>query len=150
VDEKTAAAIATLRELWGLDPKTDEYNLVLGVVPSGPDEIAMLTSSMLDLMRDISALMDVPDEHVAQGQTAPTFHLPLEAPDGGRAPLQVELHWSRPGDAFVAVHKDGWWYCIARNDLRSKRVLLLLNILFQLAEGGEQTGGPVVTVPAGG
>jgi hypothetical protein len=36
------------------------------------------------------------------------------------------------------------------NDLRSKRVLMLLNVLFQLSEGGERAGGPVVTVPAGG
>jgi len=150
VDDKTAEAIATLREIWGLNPTTDEYRLVLGVVPRGPDEIAILTSSMLDLMRDISTHLDVPPEHVAQGQTEATFELPPEAPYGGRAPVRVELHRDRPSDAFVAVKKDGWWYSIARNDLRSKRVLLLLNVLFQLAESGDQAGGPIVTVPAGG
>jgi len=91
-----------------------------------------------------------PPEHVAQGQTEATFELPPEAPYGGRAPVRVELHRDRPSDAFVAVKKDGWWYSIARNDLRSKRVLLLLNVLFQLAESGDQAGGPIVTVPAGG
>ncbi len=149
-DDKTAQAIATLREIWGLNRKTDEYRLVLGVVSRSSDEVAMLTSSMLDLMRDISALMDVPPEHVAQGQTEPTIYLPPEAPYGGRAPVRVQLHRDRPSDAFVAVKKDGCWYSIARNDLRSKRVLLLLNVLFQLAEGGDHAGGPVVTVPAGG
>lgn len=150
VDEKTKEAIATLRELWDLDPGTKEYRLVLGVVPRDRQEIAVLTSSMLDLMRDIAGLIDVPPEHVADGQTAPTFKLPPEAPYRGRAPISLTLQRERPGNAFVAVEKDGWWYSIAMNDSRSKRVLLLLNVLFQLAESGEPSGGPVITVPAGG
>jgi len=149
-DEKTAQAIDTLRQLWGLNPRTDEYRLVLGVVPRNPEEIAMLTSSMLDLMRDIAALIEVPAEHVARGESEPTVRLPAEAPYGGRAPIRIQLHRDRPTDAFVAVRKDDWWYSIARNDLRSKRVLLLLNVLFQLAESGELPAGPVITVPAGG
>jgi len=150
VDDKTAGAIATLREIWNVDPGTNEYRVVLRVVPRDRKEIAVLTSSMLDLMRDIAALMEVPPEHVTQGDAAPAFKLPPEAPYGGRAPISVQLHRDRPGNAFVAVNKDGWWYSIAMNDQRSKRVLLLLNVLFQLAESGEHPGGPVVTVPAGG
>jgi len=149
-DEKTAKAIATLRELWDLDPGTNEYRMVLRVIPRNRREIAVLTSSMLDLMRDVASLMEVPPDHVAGGQTAPTFKLPSEAPYGGRAPISIQLDRERPGDAFVSVQKDGWWYSIATNDQQSKRVLLLLNVLFQLAESGEYPGGPVVTVPAGG
>jgi len=149
-DERTTKAIATLRELWDLDPGTNEYRMVLRVIPRNRREIAVLTSSMLDLMRDVAALMEVPPEHVKGGQTAPTFKLPSEAPYGGRAPISVQLDRERPGNAFVAVQKDGWWYSIATNDQRSKRVLLLLNVLFQLAESGEYPAGPVVTVPAGG
>jgi len=150
VDDKTKDAIATLRELWGLNPKINEYRLVLRVVQRNPEEIAVLTSSMLDLMRDVAGLIEVPPEHVAEGRTAPTFKLPPEAPYGGRAPISLQLQRQRPGDAFVAVEKDGWWYSISTSDSRSKRVLMLLNVLFQLAEGGEQPGGPVITVPAGG
>ena len=149
-DEKTAQAIETLRELWGLNLRTDEYLLVLGTVPRSAEEIAMLTTSMLDLMRDLAALIEVPAEHVARGESEPTVRLPAEAPYGGRAPIRIQLHRDRPTDAFVAVRKDDWWYSIARNDLRSKRVLLLLNVLFQLAESSELPAGPVITVPAGG
>jgi hypothetical protein len=150
VDERTKKAIATLREIWDLDPGTNEYSVVLQVIPRNRKEIAVLTSSMLDLMRDVAALMEVPAEHVVQGQTSPTFKLPPEAPYGGRAPIRVQLSRERPGDAFVTVRKEGWWYSIAENDQQSKRVLLVLNVLFQLAESGEYPAGPVVTVPAGG
>ena len=109
----------------------------------------MMTSSMLDLMRDIASLIDVPPEHVAQGKTEASLVLPTEVPHAGRAPVQVRWGQNRPSDAFVAVQKDGWWYSISRTDRRSKRVLMLLNILFQLSEAGEQSRGPVVTVPAG-
>jgi len=149
-DEKAERAIDTLRELWRLNPRIDEYRLVLGVVPRNPEEIAMLTSSMLDLMRDIAALIEVPPEHVTQGQTETTVRLPAEAPNGGRAPILVRLHRERPADAFVAVRKDDWWYSVAKSDPKSKRVLLLLNVLFHLAESGELPAGPLITVPAGG
>lgn len=149
-DRETLAAIATLKTLWGLDPSKDEYKIVRGVVPRDTDEIAILTSSMLDLMQDVSGFIDVPPDYVEQGRSEPTLRLPAEAPYGGRAPIRVQLDRERPADAFVAVRKDGWWYSIASNDLRSKRVLFLLNVLFQLAEGGEQPAGPVVTIPAGG
>jgi len=150
VDEKTEQAIATLRELWKLNPRTDEYRLVGGMVPRSPDEIAVLTSSMMDLMRDISTLIELPAEHVEAGKIEPTFRLPPDAPHGGRAPIRLRLDRERPRDAFVAVNKDGWWYSIGETDQRSKRVLLLLNVLFQLAEGGDHPVGPVITVPAGG
>jgi hypothetical protein len=150
LDEKTAAAIATLKRIWGLNPKISEYRLVPGVVPRNADEIAVLTSSMLDLMRGTAALMEVPPQHVKEKRTAQTFKLPPNAPYGGRASISLHLARERPRDAFVAVQKDGWWYSIAMNDLRSKRVLMLLNVLFQLSDGGEHTGGPIVTVPASG
>ncbi len=150
VDPKTAAAISTLRALWDLDPGISEYRLALRVVPQNRQEIAVLTSSMLDLMQGVAAIMEVPPEHVAQGKTAPTFELPPEAPYEGRAPISVQFSREQPTGAFVAVEKEGWWYSIAENDQRSKRVLLLLNVLFQLAESGEPPARPVVTVPAGG
>jgi len=149
-DERTAKAVATLQEMWNLDPGANEYRLVLQVIPRNREEIAVLTSSMLDLMRDVASLMEVPTENVAGGQTAPTLNLPSEAPYSGRAPISVHLNRERPGDAFLSVKKDGWWYSIASNDQRSKRVLMILNILFQLAESGEYPAGPVVTVPTGG
>jgi hypothetical protein len=149
-NETTLQAIATLRKIWGLRPETDEYGLVFGLVPHSSDEIAILTSSMLDLMRDIATFIEVPPEHVAQGLSESTLKLPPEAPYAGRAPIQVQLDRDRPPNAFVAVKKDGWWYSIGKADLRSKRVLLLLNVLFQLAEGGGPSGAPIVTVPAGG
>jgi hypothetical protein len=149
-DDETRRAIETLREVWGIDPDAAEYRVVLRVVPRDEREIAVLTTSMLDLMHDIARLMEMPPEHVESGHTAPTVVLPRESPFEGRPPISVTLGHERPGDAFVAVRKDGWWYSIARDDRRSKRVLLLLNILFQLSESGDARDDPVITVPAGG
>ena len=109
LDDKTAAAIATLQRIWGLNPKLSEYRLVPGVVPRNANEIAILTSSMLDLMQATARFMEVPPGQVKEGKSAQTLKLPPEAPYGGRAPISLQLNRERPRDAFVAVQKDGWW-----------------------------------------
>ena len=79
------------------------FRLVLGVVPRNPDEIAMLTRSMPDLMLVTANFIEVPPEHVAQGHGESTLTLPPGAPRAGPAPITVQLGQDRPGDAFVAV-----------------------------------------------
>jgi len=147
-DTQTAKAIMELRKLWGLDPNISEYRLLFGLIPDKPNEIAVLTSSILDLLRDLAAFIEVPPEHIADGQTSATIKLP---PDAwlGRPPIRVQVASERPDNAFIAVEKDAWWYWISKNSLRSKRVFTLLTILLQLADTGDKATGPPVTIGLG-
>jgi hypothetical protein len=56
----------------------------------------------------------------------------------------------RPHDAEVAVSHRGYWFHIARNDVDSRAVLAVLEILFGLQESDGRSVGPLLTVPLGG
>ena len=54
----------------------------------------------------------------------------------------------QPPDAYAAVPYKGYWYWIDDTDAASKRTFTFLMILFSLAETGQSTAAPVVTVPS--
>jgi len=149
VDPQTAEAIRFLRSLWKLNPELDDYKLVNGTIPSGPDEIAILTTSMYDLMRKFASHIDVPPEHVKNGQTVASAQFPPEAPLKS-PPIRVTATSSRPKNAFVAVQRDGWWFSIDKNDYTSKQAFANLNMLLELTNTEGKSSGPLITIGAGG
>lgn len=51
-------------------------------------------------------------------------------------------------NCYVAVPYKGYWYWIDETDVESKRIFTFLLILFSLAETGQSSAAPVVTVPS--
>ena len=72
-----------------------------------------------------------------------------QAGDAEAKPL-VRIHSATeaPTDAYTAVAYKGHWYWIDDTDIASKRTFTFLMILFSLAETGQSTAAPVVTVPS--
>jgi hypothetical protein len=68
------------------------------------------------------------------------------APD--KSPAQIHAGTDAPADAYVAVQYKGYWHWIDDTDIASKRIFTFLMILFSLAETGQTTAAPVVTVPS--
>ena len=50
----------------------------------------------------------------------------------------------------MAVHYRGYWFYIAPNDVNSRAVLAILEILFALQESDGKSVGPLLTLPLGG
>lgn len=121
-------------------------------VPVG-DTIYLNLRSVLQIMTFLSKGVCVPEEHVVKG-VAPT----TPGPDGrpfnwtrvtaGNFFVASQKH--RPHDAEVAVAYRGYWFYIPRQDVNSRSVLAVLEILFSLQESDEKAGGPVLTLPVGG
>ena len=59
--------LAFLQDILGLDPDVTEYQLSYGRVPDGPNEIRVMTSSILQIMNELAWRIDVPPEHVDAG-----------------------------------------------------------------------------------
>jgi hypothetical protein len=123
-----------------------------GAPPVG-DTIFLNLRSVLQIMTFLSKGVSVPEEHVACGVAPMT-----PGPDGtlfdwtrvtaGNFFVASQKH--RPHDAEVAVPYRGYWFYIPCQDVDSRSVLAVLEIILALQESDEKAGGPVLTLPVGG
>ena len=119
----------------------------------GNDTIYLNLRSILQIMTFLSKGVCVPEEHVLSGIVPMT-----PGPDGqpfdwtqvtaGNFRVHAQKH--RPHNAEVAVQYRGYWFFIAANDVNSRAVLAILEILFALQESDGRTAGPLLTLPLGG
>ena len=138
-----------VRKLLGINPQTDEFDVVYGSVAANDKEIALLTRSVLEIITDLSSYIDVPAAKVEQKRTFPS---PApELVNGAAVPALMRILSSpqKPDDAFAAVPYGQDWYWIDDKDFASKRLFSFIMFLFTLTDTGEKQGAPIVTIPAG-
>ena len=83
-------------------------------------ELAVNSRSMLQIMLEFAAVVQVPVSDVAQGKATPGIvDTAMEgAPNG--PPLRVLVAEKQPQDAYVAAQYHGKWFWIADTDIQSK------------------------------
>jgi hypothetical protein len=121
--------------------------------PKINDTVYMNLRSVLQIMTFLSKGVSVPEEHVIAGIAPMTI-----GPDGElfdwttvtAGHFQVYAQKHRPKCAEVAVHYRGYWFYIAADDVRSRAVLNILEVLFALQESDGKNVGPLLTLPLGG
>ena len=116
---------------------------------SGKDnELAMLTRSMLQIMLELGAIVQVPASDVSEGRAAPG--LVIDQTGEALAPpmLQIMSSDTPPGEAYVSVPYKNRWFWIADTDIRSKYTFGFVMLLFSISDTGVRGPAPVVTVPA--
>ena len=116
---------------------------------SGKDnEIDMKTRSMLEIMLEFAATVQVPETDVVDGKaSAGAVSSRPEQPLSG-PPIRILVGDTAPKDAFVAAQYDGRWFWIADTDIQSKSTFAIVMLLFSISETGVKGGAPVVTIPA--
>ena len=146
-DPAIEALSAEVRKLLRLDPQAKEFNVLYGSIPKDDKEIAILTRSLLQVIVDISAGIEVPAAHVEQKRVGPTYV--EEAVKDGRILPLVRIHSSskKPDDAFVSIPYRDSHFWIDDRDLMSKKIFSFLMFVFTLVETGEKGTAPIVTVP---
>ena len=117
------------------------------------DTIYLNLRSVLQIMTFLSKGVCVPVEHIANGEAPTTV-----GPDGqpfdwttvtaGNFFIASSKHC--PKDAEVKVCYRGYWFYIPKNDVNSRAVLAVLEMLFSLQESNDRQSGPVLTLPVGG
>src|SRR5512136_1841562 len=102
-DPAIEALSAEVRKLLGLDPLGKEFSVVYGAVSKDDKEIAILTRSILEVIIDLSADIEVPAAHVKEKRVGPT-HVEEAVKDGRVLPLvRIKSSSGKPDDAFVSV-----------------------------------------------
>lgn len=146
--DAVAADIRFMRDALGIAPDVREMRLTFGSLRSGGGEIALFTRSIMEILVELSAGVEVPAQHIAEGRAR---NMAAPAPDSDpRAYPVARIHVSslRPEDAFSAVHYRNHWFWIDDRDLASKRVFTFLRMFSSIAETGVTPQLPVLTIPA--
>ena len=132
-----------LQDALDLDPEVDNYHLLYGLVPDKKNQIAVLTSSILEIINELAWRVDIPPEHVEEGRTGTTFR--DDDPDA--TPLiTVKYSEDKPDDSYVAVKVRDYWFYIDDRDVISKRTFAMVQIILSLTDSGDTPKGPVVTI----
>jgi hypothetical protein len=101
---------------------------------------------MMEIMLQLGFGIDLPPAHAASGRALPGQWQPGDAQ--AQPLVHIRSGTEAPADAYAAVPYKGYWYWIDDSDIASKRIFTFLMILFSLAETGQPTAAPVVTVPS--
>jgi len=146
--EKSRAAMREIKRLLGLDPAANEFKVVMSAVPHGNREIAMVTRSMLEVLRDISFGIEAPEEDVREGQVSRSHTAPFAAPnEDAMTLLRIKSSPERPSAAFVAIPYNGHWFWIDSRDRVSKNLFSFILLLFTFVEPGSEKISPVLSIP---
>ena len=143
----TQDAIRELRVLLHLNPDATEFKLVYAPLPSSDTEIAVLTRSIVGLIANLAAQVEVPPEDLVRHRAFPGFEANHDVPN--IVPL-IRIHSSntKPADAFVRIYYRNTWFWIDDGDLDSKHVFAQLMQLFTMADtGAREQSLPVITIP---
>lgn len=144
LDPDLAEELAQVRRTLKLDPARGDFRVAFGAAASQPNEIAVLSRSVLRVLSELATHVHPPPEHVASGIVPDLGAVPHDP----QAPLQVYSSPTPPVDPFVAVCYEGYWFWIDKSDFRSKRTLSYLLVLLALADTGAKESLPVITISA--
>lgn len=145
-DRHSGEQIRYLREALGLDPAVKEFILTFGSIQRGPREISVLSRSVLEILIELSAGVEVPEQHLQEKRAR---ILPRPRGDDRVQPLaHIHSGVERPADAFAAVRYRNYWFWIDDRDLYSKRAFTFLMMFSSIAETGIAPQAPIITIPA--
>jgi hypothetical protein len=128
-----------------LKSREGEIILSYGPVQQQSNELAVLSRSMIEIMVEMSADIEVPVAHVQNGRTYANTSYALG--NKNAASPKIYSGASAPADAFAKIRYRDAWYWIADTDFYSKRSLTLMLLFFSLAETGVVPAAPLLTIP---
>jgi hypothetical protein len=148
VDEATEAEAREVRKLLGLSSETREFSVVFGAIQKDDREIAMLTRSMLEILGEASAGVEVPASDVQEGRVIAHAEESGPGEEAKRPRLRIRSSPEKPAqqDTYASVRYRGRWFWVDDRDMQSKRGMGFLLTLFTLAETGTTASPPVLTI----
>jgi hypothetical protein len=141
------AATVELRRLLHLSPDATEFKIVPAPLPSSDTEVAVMTRSIIGILQNMAAEVEVPPEDLTQHRAVSGFDAGHTLP--GIVPM-IRIHSAKnkPADFFVCIRYRETWFWIDDRDLPSKRSFAQLMQAFTMADTGVKENLPVVTIPS--
>ena len=149
VTPEVEQSIETALRILKLPRDLRECSIVYARLPKSDDEIAILSRSMYNILKEYSADVQVPEVHIAEKRAAIGAEV-LEIPeDLSEFYIKVYSRVKKPEDYHVAIPYHDYWFWIEDRDIQSKNIFSFILLLFTLAGSEKQLLSPVITIPAG-
>jgi hypothetical protein len=147
LDPEVQRDIEFVRKTLNLKSENGEVLLNNSALQQSPNELAVLSRSMIEIMSELSSDIEVPAEDASDGRTYATPEPPANASPYDQPRVRIHSGSSPPGDAFTSARYRDHWYWVSDQDFDSKRSLTFLLLFFSLAETGVVPEAPVLTIP---
>jgi hypothetical protein len=142
----TQTDIRFVKDALGINPETNEVLLTYGSARRAEGEVALLTRSMWEILAELSAGVEVPEQDTAEGRATATPR--LSGRPGALPIAHIHASGERPANAYIAARYRDTWFWVDDRDLGSKRVFTFLMVFSSIAETGAVPQVPILTIPA--
>jgi hypothetical protein len=139
--------IAFVSRTLKLTTKDGNVLLTYGALQRSGHELAVLSRSMIEILQEFGAQIEVPINHVSSGRTLANVQVSAGDQLRDRPIIHIHVGTTSPGNTFTAVHYGDSWYWIEDGDFYSKRAFTFLLLFFSLLETGVQPQVPILTLP---
>lgn len=147
-DPQAEAETSGLRTLLNLRAGLQQFAVNYGGYSGRDDEISMMTRSMLQVLVELAAQVQVPESEDSERRVTPGLTEGEARSDSNRPILNIFSGSNLPADSSIAVQYNGRWFWIADTDIRSKSVFGAVMLLFSISDIGVKGMGPLLTIPA--
>ena len=137
-----------VKRILGLNSEKTEFRIIYGTVQTGDDVIAVQTRSGMQILRELSSHVQIPEKHQTEQRAFPHAMVRPNDQEAPRPLIRILSDASRPADAFALIRYNDLWFWIDNRDLHSKGTFTFLLILLTLAETGEKAPSPLLTIQA--
>ena len=145
-------AAQKLEKALSLKSGLNNYVITLSPKQNGPNEIRVVTRSLLGILFYLSQAVEVPEQDIREGKVTRTLKTSGEIFDWKEVTgelLTIKSDSSRPENSTLMVFYRGTWFYIDDSDLKSKSTFALLSQIFSLQAKKIKGKTPVLTLPVG-
>ena len=135
--------VSEVKTLLGLAKDKNEFKIVFSPISGQPDELAVNSRSILQMMAALATFVQIPGQDIADGAATPA----PEPTQWAQPLLRVFSGPAQPSNAFVSVYYQNHWFWIDNRDWKSKRTLSTVLFLFTLTDTDVSGRVPVLTIP---
>jgi hypothetical protein len=136
------------REL-GLDPNRNVFRITGRYTRRQTDEITIQPRSLMAMMSFISRGTEIPEIHQQEGRVIPIGTVTSAGVAPPPIPFRIHSQKEEPARAYTAVRFQDHWFYIDHADVKSKRIFMLIMILFSLQAPEVEASAPTLTLPTG-
>ena len=135
-----------------IEPGHENYVLTFSPKQNEPEQIRVVTRSLLGVLFYLSQGVEAPEQDIKEGKVTQTLKKSGEVFDWKEVTgelLRVRSQSKRPDNATLRVFYRGIWFFIKDSDLKSKSTFSLLSQIFSLQAGKIKDTTPLLTLPIG-